>query len=100
GGDRNRTGVRGFAGLCLTTRPPRRTRSPVSPRPATVLDALPTGYKRPPTPLGSSHGTCSPSVHTQPFTDAGVAGSLSERHHEECEEPGRGLQEVWDPRIR
>ena len=24
GGDRNRTGVRGFAGLCLTTRPPRR----------------------------------------------------------------------------
>ncbi len=25
GGDRNRTGVRGFAGPCLTTRPPRRT---------------------------------------------------------------------------
>ena len=24
GGDRNRTGVRGFAGPCLTTRPPRR----------------------------------------------------------------------------
>ena len=28
GGDRNRTGVRGFAGPCLTTRPPRRSTRP------------------------------------------------------------------------
>ena len=27
GGDRNRTGVRGFAGRCLTTRPPRRRKT-------------------------------------------------------------------------
>ena len=31
GGDRNRTGVRGFAGPCLTTRPPRRMRGSVYP---------------------------------------------------------------------
>ena len=29
GGDRNRTGVRGFAGHCLTTRPPRRRKARV-----------------------------------------------------------------------
>src|SRR5436190_4763801 len=52
GGDRNRTGVRGFAGPCLTTRPPRRnTRARRRPDRRSVyampLSPRPPGYQPP-----------------------------------------------------